>query len=230
MSILVVACPRCDAQKMSFDVLYSCCIATEGDGFLSVYTYETFCICRECKKSTVFVLKSDSFHDLEKNCDGVEVIEYVSQKHFAAHTPPKHLPKDIKSAFEEAETCLAVGCFNAAGVMFRLCLDLAVLEKLETLLKEEKVEVPSDIKKRTLAAKLNWLFDESHINPKLRELSTCIKDDGNDGAHRGTLGKADAEDLLDFTQELLEHLYTAPKKLKIANERKKDRRSKKSGA
>jgi hypothetical protein len=54
--------------------------------------------------------------------------------------------------------------------------------------------------------------------------SMSVKDDGNDGAHRGTLGKADAEDLQDFTFELLERLYTEPARLKQAEERRKQRR------
>jgi len=59
----------------------------------------------------------------------------------------------------------------------------------------------------------------------LRDLSSCIKDDGNDGAHRGTLSKDDAEDLLDFTFALLERIYTEPEKLRVAQVRRKKRRS-----
>ncbi|MEO9303158.1 DUF4145 domain-containing protein [Acinetobacter pittii] len=42
----------------------------------------------------------------------------------------------------------------------------------------------------------------------LEELSRCIKDDGNDAAHDGTIGETEANDLLDFTYELLERVYT----------------------
>jgi hypothetical protein len=52
----------------------------------------------------------------------------------------------------------------------------------------------------------------------LRDLSSCVKEDGNDGAHAGTLTKEDAEDLLDFTTALLERLYTEPKQLALAAE------------
>jgi hypothetical protein len=43
-------------------------------------------------------------------------------------------------------------------------------------------------------------------------------------AHGGTLKNEDADDLLDFTVELLERLYTEPAKLKLAEERRKARR------
>lgn len=60
----------------------------------------------------------------------------------------------------------------------------------------------------------------------LRELSLCIKEDGNDGAHAGSLTKDDAEDLLDFTFALLERIYTEPERLRLAQERRNARRSK----
>jgi hypothetical protein len=61
----------------------------------------------------------------------------------------------------------------------------------------------------------------------VREISTCIREDGNDGAHQGTLTKEDAEDLLDFTTALLERLFTEPRRLEIAQERRKERRERK---
>ncbi|KRG45702.1 hypothetical protein ARC63_06820 [Stenotrophomonas geniculata ATCC 19374 = JCM 13324] len=67
---------------------------------------------------------------------------------------------------------------------------------------------------------LQWLYDENRILPELHELSACIKDDGNDGAHRGTLSQADADDLLDFTIELLESHYTRKARLQGAAERR----------
>jgi len=40
--------------------------------------------------------------------------------------------------------------------------------------------------------------------------------------------KADAEDLLDFTVELLERIYTEPARLKLAQERRAKRREPKA--
>jgi hypothetical protein len=51
-----------------------------------------------------------------------------------------------------------------------------------------------------------------------------VREDGNDGAHDGTLGKEDAEDLLDFTTALLERIYTEPERLRLAQERREKRR------
>jgi hypothetical protein len=52
----------------------------------------------------------------------------------------------------------------------------------------------------------------------------CIKEDGNDGAHEGTLKKEDAEDILDFTVALLSRLYTEPERLRLAKLRRDKRR------
>jgi hypothetical protein len=59
----------------------------------------------------------------------------------------------------------------------------------------------------------------------LRELAKCIREDANDGAHVGNLSKEDAEDLLDFTTTLLERLFTEPRRLELANERRQQRRT-----
>jgi hypothetical protein len=59
----------------------------------------------------------------------------------------------------------------------------------------------------------------------LRELAKCIREDANDGAHVGNLTKEVAEDLLDFKTALLERLFTEPKRLKLAEVRRRARRS-----
>ena len=78
----------------------------------------------------------------------------------------------------------------------------------------------------TLELRLPWLFANGLLPQALKELSSCIKEDGNDGAHAGTLKQPDAVDLLDFTLELLERIYTEPERLRLAQERRDSRRGK----
>jgi len=40
-----------------------------------------------------------------------------------------------------------------------------------------------------------WLFKNELLPDDIEELSHCIKEDGNDGAHAGSLEKSDAEEL-----------------------------------
>ena len=72
------------------------------------------------------------------------------------------------------------------------------------------------------------MFDHKILPVELRELAMCIREDGNDGAHAGTITKADADDLVDFTIALLERLVTEPKRLELAKERRDARRAAKS--
>lgn len=83
--------------------------------------------------------------------------------------------------------------------------------------------------RRDLGLRLPWLFHNRRLDPGMEPLSTCIREDGNDGAHTGTLTKEDAEDLLDFTMALLEKIYTEPERLKLAQERRDARRQPKTG-
>ena len=230
MSELVANCPRCGANKITFDLQSA--IKT-GQRYSWQFWYEAFCICRQCRRSTIFVLSEslDSDHEYVHKTGLVEINSAVNRyvtiertitlKDAATVEPPPHLPERIDAVFREGATCLAVDCNNAAGTMFRLCIDLVT----KTLLPEEETEGLNRTARRNLGLRLPWLFDNEHLPEGLRQLSTCVKEDGNDGAHAGNLTTKDAEDLLDFTTVLLERLYTEPERLRLAEERRRQRRN-----
>jgi hypothetical protein len=153
--------------------------------------------------------------------DYVTVESHVSLKDIAAVTPPEHLPEDVLATFKEGAKCLSVDCFNAAGTMFRLCIDKVT----RSILPEGEIEGLNAKVRRDLGLRLPWLFDHKFLPDGLRDLSHCIKEDGNDGAHQGTLQRVDAEDLLDFTVAVLERVYTEPRKIQLAKERREVRRA-----
>jgi hypothetical protein len=196
------------------------------------YWFEAFCICRHCKQATIFVLSqnttapSEIVHEngLLKLTDAVNnymnIEHYINIKDMATTQPPEYLPENIEAAFREGAACMSIECFNAAGTMFRLCIDLATKSKLP---KDDAKGLNANIR-RNLGLRLPWLFDNNLLPNDLRELSSCVKDDGNDGAHVGSLTKDDAEDLLDFTCAILERIYTEPERLKIAKARRNSRR------
>lgn len=230
MSDLVADCPRCGSSRITFDLLSEKLVGVQ---YRWQQWYEAFCICRHCGRSTVFVL-SDRETDSKRiiNETGlskvgiavnnlVSVESVISLKDRAAVEPPEHLPDAIKAAFNEGARCLSVACFNGAGTMFRLCVDIAT----RALLPEREEPGLTSKTRRDLGLRLPWLFERGLLPESLRELSSCIKEDGNDGAHAGSLGKPEAEDLLDFTTALLERLYTEPERLRIAKERRDARRT-----
>ena len=105
--------------------------------------------------------------------------------------------------------------------MFRLCVDLVTKSKLP----DQDADGLNARTRRNLGLRLPWMFDHRYLPEDLRELSSAIKDDGNDGAHKGSLTKVDAEDLLDFTVALLERMYTEPERLRLATLRRQERRT-----
>lgn len=233
MAVLVADCPRCGSVKITFDLLTS---HTLYEKYGWQRWYEVFAVCRHCQRSTIFVLSEqvDSdynyFHDV--GFSGIDcavnkytdVEGYVSLKDAATIQPPQHLPNKIEKVFKEGAVCKSVNCFNAAGTMFRLCIDLAT----RAMLPEKNENGLNDGIRRSLGLRLAWLFDNKKLPDSLRELATSVKNDGDDGAHQGDLKKEDVEDLIDFTYELLERIYTEPERLRLAEERRRKRREESS--
>lgn len=230
MSELVANCPRCGAKKITFDLM-AAIKTVQNYGWQ--YCYEAFCICRQCRRSTIFRLSDSVNGDYkyvhEKGLVSIEgavnrfvkVEGIISLKESVSVKPPEHIPEKIFDVFTEGATCLKVDCFNAAGTMFRLCIDIVT----RTLLPEEDTDGLNKRIRRNLGLRLPWLFDNRYLPETLRDLSACVREDGNDGAHAGNLKKEDAEDLLDFTVILLERIYTEPERLRIAQERRQQRRT-----
>lgn len=223
-------CPRCSYDKVTFDVLGMLSVAIRFDW---QHTYEVYCVCRHCRRGTILVardinpdkakeLRSLNIPSMQGSLNNwVNVFAFVSTKDRDAEDPPEFLPPKIEEYFKEGSQCIAIGCYNASGTMFRLCLDTATKAIVETISKE--IEIPKKVK-YSLGFRLEWLFENGYLDKGLEELAECVKEDGNDGAHDGTLNEADANDIHDFTVALLERLYTEPAKLTAAKERRAARR------
>ncbi|MDA8491220.1 DUF4145 domain-containing protein [Kluyvera sp. Awk 3] len=230
MSILVEDCPRCGTQKIAFDVRgANCCGFIEAFNGGKIPEYEVYCVCRECHQTTIYICDSkDRGRDLSKIdwnmaffqlTDMADIKRTVTPADLDVGEPPEFLPQNINDAFEEGAKCLAIGCFNAAGTMFRLCLDYATKDLLP-----DSSEEPNQKIRRSLGLRMKWLFDNNRLPEALRDLAECVKDDGNDGAHEGVLDKITAEDLEEFTYLLLERLYTEPQRLAEAKARREERK------
>lgn len=229
VSLLTDDCPRCGATHVTFDV------AAQNSRGIVRYgwseQFEVFAVCRHCHKSTVFLVANKNYDSrglwptsgvVSYNGylnDHFEVTGYINIKDQDAESPPEHVPDDIAAVFSEGSTCVAVECWNAAGAMFRLAVDMTT----KSLLPPDG-EPPLAKIRRSLGFRLEWLFQNGKLPTDLQELAECIKEDGNDGAHDGTLTKNEALDLQEFTFNLLERLYTAPKKLELAAARRRERR------
>ncbi len=226
MAEITSKCSRCGTPHTTFDV-GAINWRSQSYGWKDVY--EVFAVCRACKKGSILVAATKTYTTsevLEKigglgQAKGVlnhlvEVVGVINIKDVASIEPPEHLPAPIEAAFSEGASCLAIGCVNAAAAMFRLCVDLATTD----LVPPAEQGGPNHRTARELGLRLAWLFESGKLPEDLHDLSVCIKDDGNDGVHRGTLSSAEAEDLLDFTTELLRRRYTEKERIRLARERK----------
>ena len=222
MKTLKADCPRCGIQNANFEILHANWIGNENRGyehFESIDVYEVFCVCldRECEKSTVFVVDSTGNPAADgSESEMINVVEYINQKHFIRHDPPKHLPKKIERAFKEGETCLAMDAVNAACTMFRACLDRAVRDMFAELTDSERKKMPKGKEPRGLKKRLDWLFEIGKIRSDFHKFSEVVKDYGDVGAHEVALHKEhkkDVEILMGFTRVLLEDRYTRREQL-----------------
>ncbi|NKK62687.1 DUF4145 domain-containing protein [Rhizobium leguminosarum bv. viciae] len=231
MSLLTADCPRCRAKHVTFDVEAQQSRGIVEDGW--VERFEVFAVCRHCHTATLFVIDntsagtSSAWRDVSSGIvkytgylnDHFAVRGHISLKDEDTEPPPEYVPGELETVYKEGATCVSVQCWNAAGAMFRLVIDMATKSRLPPADQEPNAKI-----RRSLGLRLQWLFDNGKLPDDLRELADCIKEDGNDGAHDGTLTKNEALDLRDFTYSLLERLYTAPKRLELAAARRRERR------
>lgn len=242
-------CIRCGVKSVALQVLANT-FFTRFSFDKSEQLSEVFCCCPECLRTSIAVVRkrlikgsgnhlTDAATQREFNavwerpgnfaaCTGsvshyCELVGFVTIKDSVTRPVPKHLPANISLVFEEGCACLAIGSFNAAAAMFRTALDLATKSLLP-----EGTEPASKIR-RNLGLRLEWMFQNGLLAGDLQDLAECVKDDGNDGAHDGTLTQVDAEDLYDFSFELLRKVFTERARLDLAKARRAARRNTEKG-
>ena len=226
---LIHDCPSCGVKKLTFDV--KGVIYVRKSDTRDKYA-EVFSSCRECGHGTIFILRDESPNHLVReynilqgngNLNGYCSIDgVVNFVEFLTIDPPSHLPPDVQKAFSEGARAHAVECWNASACMFRASIDLATRK----LLPENDITGLDDNIRRSLARRLKWLFKSEILHRDLEVLATCVKEDGNEAIHSTTLVEEDAIDLLEFTVALLERIYTEPKKITLAEKRRRERREK----
>jgi len=220
---------------MTFDVR-AAQFSREEHGWVSVF--EVFAVCRHCHKPSLLVVRLKNFQakDVYKAGNSRAVVEYegslndnfdvtgyISLKDEGAAEPPAFVPPEIEQVFREGASCLAVQCPNAAATMFRLCVDLATEPLLPDPAAKDVIR-PDHRTRRDLAPRLKWLFEHERLPRNLQDLAGAVRENGNDGAHRGTLSQEDAEDIFDFAYALLDRLYTEPGRIEDARKRRESRR------
>lgn len=105
-------------------------------------------------------------------------------------------PKDIQVAFEEACACYRAQAFTAAAIMCRKAL--------------EGICASHGVTERNLASSLKKMRDDGLIDERLFEWSDLLRLAGNEAAHGvgRAIPRADAKDILEFTNAILDYLFS----------------------
>ena len=105
-------------------------------------------------------------------------------------------PPDIRSAFEEACACYRSRAFTAAALMCRKTI--------------EGTCAVHGVTERNLSASLKKMKEQGLIDERLFEWSDALRLVGNEAAHGVgvTISQADAKDTLEFTNAILDYMFS----------------------
>ncbi len=118
------------------------------------------------------------------------------------------VPKRIRQAFTEARICLRSKAPTAAAIMCRKTLEGVCSEH--------------GVKSGTLAAQLKKLKENGVIEGRLFEWAEALRTIGNEAAHgvEFVVSPEDAQDTLEFTEALIEYVFTYRDKIESFKKRR----------
>jgi hypothetical protein len=107
-----------------------------------------------------------------------------------------NLPAPLKAAYEEAAACFKSKAYTATAIMCRKTL--------------EGICIEHGASGRSLVASLKDLKDKGVIENRLYEWADALRISGNEAAHdvNVTISADDAKDIIEFTNALLEYVFT----------------------
>jgi hypothetical protein len=119
-----------------------------------------------------------------------------------------NLPEPLRVAYGEALACFKSKAHTATAIMCRKTL--------------EGICVEHGVKARTLVSSLKELKDRGIIESRLFEWADALRISGNEAAHdvKVTISAEDARDILEFTNALLEYVFTFRDKFEAFKKRR----------
>lgn len=177
-------CPLCGEASRS-DV-HGKVLQDDGETFPPIEFALLMCTHQECLAP---VVQYALLWDDEFNRDRPEIY-YPSKRRLS-----DSVPDALRDEFEEAQKCFEAKAYGATLVMVRRTLEGTCADQGAT--------------KKTLAQSLKELQEQGKIDGLLAQWADLLRVVGNKGAHfTGDKGSSqDAQDALDFTEALLDHLY-----------------------
>ena len=117
----------------------------------------------------------------------------------------EHLPNDVQKLFREARYCVAIGSYTSAVLSCRkLLMHIAVAQQA----------APG----KSFLEYVEYLAEEGYIPPNGRGWVDYIRTKGNEANHEIRLmERADAAELISFSEMLLKFIYEFPKRVPEAD-------------
>ncbi len=185
--------------------------------------------CPQCKQKTSITKRvtykwpkdNQTYYDISEcnSCDFFVLVQRYSGsiQRIYPHPLPKSIhektPEFLKKDLNEANLCLSVGSYRAAGIMARRALQLCCIEK----------GAPD----KKLQDQIDWLLNQQIITKELKNWAHEVRLTGNDSAHPPKdiskdepVSREDADDILILLEKLIDVLYIAPA---LAEERRQRR-------
>ncbi|MYN10291.1 DUF4145 domain-containing protein [Massilia sp. FT127W] len=164
----------------------------------------TVLVCRHCEQG-IAVLEEQLTGGHTKG-SGERLVGEVSWRGFhwwplAGSSAHQAVPSEIASALNEAVLCLSANCPRAAAVMARRTLEAIATDK------------GGGKSKDPLAKQLANMAASGLLQPALADWAKEVRAVGNSGAHFDpidTVSNADASQLIEFLQALIDYLYVLP--------------------
>lgn len=156
-------------------------------------------LCTSCRKPIII---SVGHNDNSPNL-ALRVLE-ITPTGKIDDSAPEAIDEPIKGDFQEAKRCFAVRAYKATATMCRRVIQVSAIWLGAT---------PGN----TLVQQIDQVAGMHKITPSLQEFAHMVRVIGNAGAHPSehltVLNEKDAQDILEFTEQFLEHVFVMPKRL-----------------
>ncbi len=189
-------CTRCGASGVAIEVMKK---VEAGYDVTNMYTiYEYFGVCGLCRQGLIV------------GCfdyGGNEGLEYILPE--INNGIPEHLPENVRKFFVQGVDNLHQKNFDAAGLMFRKALEVAL-----------KRIIP-DHNQCSLHKLIKKAASSGNLTSELAEWADEIRILGNSAAHEDNPFSMDeAQQVSEFAKLVLNYVVTLPEKLRAAREKR----------
>jgi hypothetical protein len=122
---------------------------------------------------------------------------------------PADVPDAIASLYRQALLCHRQGAWDAAGMTLRKTLEVST-KTLDT-----------NLASKTLAARIEALYDSQKLTADIKDWAHEIRLDGNAAVHESeSFDAAQVEGLKQFTEAYLRYIYTLPALVESSRKRR----------